>query len=32
MKTFPKDHNTYVNTVNKKHNGAAKTLARQLKV
>lgn len=32
MKTFPKDHNTYVNTVNKKHDGAAKTLARQLKV
>lgn len=32
MKTFPKDHNTYVNTVNKKHDGAAKALARQLKV
>jgi hypothetical protein len=32
MKTFPKDHNTYVNTVNNKHNGAVKTLARQLKV
>lgn len=32
MKTFPKDHNTYVNTVNKKHDGAVKTLARQLKV
>lgn len=32
MKTFPKDHNTYVNTVNKKHGGAAKTLGRQLKV
>lgn len=32
MRTFPKDHNTYVNTVNKKHDGAVKTLARQLKV
>lgn len=32
MKTFPKDHNTYVNTVNKKHDGAAKALSRQLKV
>ncbi len=32
MRTFPKDHNAYVNTVNSKHNGAAKTLARQLKV
>lgn len=32
MKTFPRDHNNYVNTVNNKHNGAAKTLARQLKV
>jgi len=32
MKTYPKDHNEYVNSVNKKHNGAAKVLARQLKV
>ena len=32
MSTFPKDHNAYVNTVNNKHDGAAKTLARQLKV
>lgn len=32
MKTFPKDHNRYVNTVNNKHGGAAKKLARQLKV
>lgn len=32
MKTFPKDHNRYVNTVNNKHSGAAKKLARQLKV
>lgn len=32
MKTYPKDHNQYVNNVNKKHNGAAKRLARQVKV
>jgi hypothetical protein len=32
METFPKDHNSYVNEINKKHDGAAKTLARQLKV
>jgi len=32
LNTFPKDHNAYVNKVNNKHDGAAKTLARQLKV
>lgn len=32
MKTHPKEHNKYVNDVNAKHNGAAKTLARQLKI
>lgn len=32
MKTFPTEHNGYVNEVNKKHDGAAKTLARQLKI
>lgn len=32
MKTFPEDHNRYVNTVNTKHNGGAKRLARQLKI
>lgn len=32
MKTFPSDHNEYVNDVNKKHNGAAKKLARQVKL
>jgi hypothetical protein len=32
MKTYPKDHNQYVNDINKKHNGAAKRLARQLKI
>ena len=32
MKTHPKDHNTYVNTANKKHDGAAKKLARLAKV
>lgn len=32
MKTHPKDHNTYVNDINKKHNGAVKKLARQVKV
>ncbi|MGW6258530.1 SMODS domain-containing nucleotidyltransferase [Streptomyces sp. NPDC055085] len=32
MKTYPKDHNQYVNDVNKKHDGAAKRLARQVKI
>ncbi|WP_167536413.1 nucleotidyltransferase [Streptomyces ficellus] len=32
MKTYPKDHNQYVNDINRKHNGGAKRLARQLKV
>ena len=32
MKTYPKDHNQYVNDVNTKHNGAVKKLARQVKV
>lgn len=32
MKTYPEAHNRYVNGVNKKHNGAAKQLARLLKV
>jgi len=32
MKTHPKDHNSYVNTANKKHDGAAKKLARLAKV
>ncbi|WP_141726807.1 SMODS domain-containing nucleotidyltransferase [Streptomyces niveus] len=32
MKTFPKDHNRYVNDVNKKHDGAAKRLARRVKI
>lgn len=32
MLTHPKDHNQYVNTVNSKHNGRAKELARQLKM
>jgi len=32
MKTHPKDHNKYVNQVNGKHDGAAKRLARQVKV
>jgi hypothetical protein len=31
MKTFPKDHNQYVNKVNTQHNGAVKKLARQVK-
>jgi hypothetical protein len=31
MKTYPKDHNSYVNDVNKKHSGAAKKLARLAK-
>ncbi len=32
MKTQPKDHNAYVNEVNKKHSGGAKKLARLAKV
>ncbi len=32
MKTHPKDHNKYVNDINKKHDGAVKKLARQVKV
>lgn len=32
MKTYPKDHNSYVSEVNKKHGGGAKRLARQLKI
>jgi hypothetical protein len=32
MRTHPKDHNQYVNDVNKKHDGAVKNLARQVKV
>lgn len=32
LKSHPKDHNTYVNTVNNKHDGAVKKLARQIKV
>lgn len=32
MLTHPKDHNTWVNSVNNKHDGAPKKLARQLKV
>jgi hypothetical protein len=32
MKTYPKNHNSYVNRVNSKHGGAAKKLARQVKV
>jgi len=32
MKTYPKDHNAWVNEVNKKHSGAAKKLARLAKV
>ena len=31
MKTFPKDHNSYVNDANKKHSGGAKKLARLAK-
>lgn len=31
MKTYPKDHNQYVNDVNQKHDGAVKRLARQVK-
>lgn len=32
MRTYPEAHNSYVNSVNRKHNGAAKQLARLLKV
>jgi hypothetical protein len=32
IKTYPEAHNDYVNSVNKRFNGGAKTLARQLKV
>jgi len=32
MKTHPMEHNKYVNEINAKHNGAAKALARQLKI
>lgn len=32
MLTHPKNHNSYVNGVNSKHDGAAKKLARQIKV
>lgn len=32
MKSHPTEHNDYVNTVNHKHNGGVKTLARQLKI
>ncbi|WP_328856627.1 nucleotidyltransferase [Williamsia herbipolensis] len=32
MKTHPKDHNLYVNSVNGKHGGGAKSLARQAKI
>lgn len=32
MRTHPKDHNQYVNDVNKKHSGGAKKLARLAKV
>jgi hypothetical protein len=32
MKTYPKQHNTYVNDANKKHGGAAKQLARLAKI
>lgn len=32
MLTHPKDHNKYVTSVNSKHNGAVKKLARQVKV
>src|SRR5699024_5883254 len=32
MESHPEEHNEYVNTVNRKHNGGAKTLARQLKI
>lgn len=32
MKTHPKNHNAYVNAINKKHSGGAKKLARQAKI
>ena len=32
MKTYPKDHNSYVSEVNKKHSGGAKKLARAAKI
>lgn len=32
MKSHPKDHNTYVNDANKKHNGGAKKLTRLVKL
>lgn len=32
MKSYPEDHNRYVNEVNAKHNGGAKKLARHLKI
>ncbi|TDL45227.1 SMODS domain-containing nucleotidyltransferase [Microbacterium oleivorans] len=32
MLTHPRNHNSWVDTVNKKHDGAAKKLARQLKI
>lgn len=32
MKTYPKDHNTYVTKINSRHSGAVKKLARQVKV
>lgn len=32
LRTHPKDHNAYVNVVNNEHRGAAKRLARQLKI
>jgi hypothetical protein len=32
MKTYPKDHNSYVNQINNKHGGNVKGLARQIKV
>lgn len=32
MKTFPTEHNNYVNGVNKKFDGAAKKLSRQVKI
>lgn len=32
MKSYPEDHNKYVNEVNSKHSGGAKKLARHLKI
>lgn len=32
MKSHPEAHNTYVNTINSKHKGGVKTLARHLKI